>query len=673
MKKIVSLGMLLTIACSTAWAQYTLDSTRRMSPGVVYKHYKTTSPAQKLYVMEIDLDEPTVRLQAVKANDTINGDPQTVPAMYADHESIRYHEVTAGINSDFFTSGGPKYNPRHMMIGDGEILWDTMLNRTVFGITEANVPFLAKLNESYTLTAGGSSITINSINRPATGDQLVLYNRFKGPSTKTTATGRTEIRIVPVGGINAWKANATVPCTVLAKSSAGNMTYTVGQAVLSGTGAAKTFLDNISVGQTVDLNLQVLTAPSGITNIKQLTGGWTRLVLDGANSVTTSVADEGGPVPTDLAPRTAIGYNQAKDKIYLVVNDGRNAGVSEGMTLTQFADFMLYIGCYQALNLDGGGSSIIMGNDIVRNDPSDAAGPRAVGSALLAYLTTLTLDMFENTLGHFNREPTYSPTTVGVATTSVVTNALTAHSGTHSLIVKLYDNTASSAAWKVRLLSGTGSPSNNRSFLNTGTISFYLKTNTANTNAKVRLWIDDNDGTELSPTLDIINDNQWHKYVWSLGSYAGTSTDGGNGVINSTTATLDAIEFSQPNTSTTWFIFVDDLMMDPLSTEGTQVNGIVKPVEPLVTLTTQLNEEKKEKTGLSVFPNPAKGQFEIRFKKNEVQNFELLVVDNAGRTVHKKTYTGGSQSINLSSLSPGIYYCYVTSGPIAETFKILIN
>jgi len=114
-------------------------------------------------------------------------------------------------------------------------------------------------------------------------------------------------------------------------------------------------------------------------------------------------------------------------------------------------------------------------------------------------------------------------------------------------------------------------------------------------------------------------------------------------------------------------------MMDPLSTEGTQVNGIAKPVDPLVTLTAQANEEKKEKTGLTVYPNPAKGRFEIRFKKNEVQNFELLVVDNAGRTVHKKAYTGGSQSINLSSLSPGIYYCYVTSGSIVETFKILIN
>lgn len=670
----VFLGLLLSTACSTAWAQYTLDSTRRMSPGVVYKHYKTSSPAQKIYVMEIDLDEPTVRLQSVKSANIINGPKETVPKMYADHDRIRYHEVTAGINSDFFTSGGPQYNPRHMMIGDGEILWDTMLNRTVFAITEANIPFITKLNESYTLTAGGSGIAINSINRPATGDELLLYNRFKGSSTGTSATGRTELKIVPVGGIGAWKANATVPCTVLAKSGTGNMSFDSGQAVLSGTGAAKTFLDNISVGQTVDLNMQVITSPSGITNIKQLTGGWTRLILDGANYVATSVADESGPVPNDLAPRTGIGFNQAKNTIYLVVADGRNPGVSEGMTLSQFSDFMIFLGCYQGLNLDGGGSSTMMGNDVLRNKPSDATGPREVGSALLAYLTTLTLDMFEGTLGHFNREPTYSATTVGVSTTSVVTNALTAHSGDNSLIVKLYDDAATTAAWKVRLLSGTGSPSNNRSFPNTGTISFYLKTTTANTNAKVRLWIDDSDGTELSPQLTIINDNQWHKYVWSLTSYGGSSTDGGNGAINSTAATLDAIEFSQPNTSTTWFIFLDDLMMDPLSTESTQIHGIAKQVEQVV----EFKEEKteiieKEKGRIAVYPNPAKGRFQIDFKKWEVNCFDLQVLDNSGKTVHKRTYTGGSQRIDLSQLPPGIYYCYVTAGTINETFKILIN
>ncbi len=41
---------------------------------------------------------------------------------------------------------------------------------------------------------------------------------------------------------------------------------------------------------------------------------------------------------------------------------------------------------------------------------------------------------------------------------------------------------------------------------------------------------------------------------------------------------------------------------------------------------------EKEKAGVYAFPNPAKGRFEIRFKKYDVQQFDLLVVDNTGRT-----------------------------------------
>lgn len=646
--------MLCITVCSTAFAQYTLDSTRRMSPGVVCKHYSTSSPKRKLAVMEISFSESTVQLQAVKSGGVINAPKETVAKMYGDHDTFRYHDVTAGINSDFFTSAGPQYNPRHMMIGDGEILWDTMLNRTVFGITENRTPFITKLNESYSVTAGSSNFPIEHINRFRGPNELVLYNRFIGGSTNTSSGG-TELKIVPVDGVDAWKANATISCKVLAKSTSGNMSFDPGQAVLSGVGIAKTFLDAINVNDVISLNLQVLSSPSGITNIKQLTGGWTRLVLDGANCVTASVADEGGPVPTSAEPRTGIGFNSAKDKVYFVVVDGRDPGVSEGMTLNDFANFMRYIGCYQALNLDGGGSTTIMGNDKLRNKPSDATGPRAVASALLAYLTSMTLDNFENGLGHFNRNPTYSSTTVGVSTSSVVANAATCYSGNHSLIVKLYDNTSSSANWKVRLLSGSGEPANNRYFAGVGTFSFYMRTNTANTGAKVRLWLDDNDGTELSPQLTVINDGNWHKYVWSLSNYNGTSTDGGNGVINSTGARLDAIEFTQPNTANTWFIFIDDIMVDP--------NGAM-PAPRMVT---------SYQPSSLVYPNPGKGLFTIDTRKFNWQAYDLEVTDLNGRQLLKKRMQQAVQTIDLSGLHAGIYFLQLKSGTFTETSKIIIQ
>jgi hypothetical protein len=68
-------------------------------------------------------------------------------------------------------------------------------------------------------------------------------------------------------------------------------------------------------------------------------------------------------------PRTAIGWN--KDWYYLVVVDGRQRDLSEGMTLDELANFLVKLGCDEALNLDGGGSSTLWFAGSVRNSPCD--------------------------------------------------------------------------------------------------------------------------------------------------------------------------------------------------------------------------------------------------------------------------------------------------------------
>ncbi|WP_207514720.1 phosphodiester glycosidase family protein [Longitalea luteola] len=666
MNKILLLGLLCPLFIVTAQAQYTLDSTRRMSPGVVYKHYSTSSPARQIHVMEIDLTESTVHLQSVKSYGVIDTSKQTVPQMYAAHDHFRHHDVTAAINSDFFTSQGPEFNPRHMMIGDGEILYDTNLNRTVFGITEDRIPFITKVNGSYSVTAGGFTRTINHINRYyGDADQLIMYNRFKGADTDRPAGG-TEIMIEPVNGGD-WKANAVITCKVLAKSNAGNMAIVPGKAVLYGVGAAKVFLESIKVGDVISLNLQVIAASSGLTNIKQLTGGWTRLVRDGANYATASVEEEGGASDSTREPRTAIGYNQAKTKIYFVVVDGRDAGGSKGMTLAELGALMVSLGCYQALNLDGGGSSTMVGNGALRNNPSDAGGPRPIPSCLLAYLSSITLDDFENGVGHFNRDPTYSPTTTGVSGLSNVTTAKTCHSGYWSLIVKLYDNTASSANWKARILSGSGIISNNRYFDNTGTFSFYMKTSTAAAGAKVRIWLDDTDGIEMSPELAVLNDGQWHKYTWNLANFNGTPVDTGDGVLQSNGIRLNSIVFTQPNTAQDWFIFIDDIMVD---LNGTAATGARKAADPDIPNGDVIKEMKEN---IIVYPNPGNGIFTIDFKQKQVSSFDLTVMDTYGKKISIRKYKGGTQTVNLSHLPKGIYLLYINGGAVNRSVKIVIK
>ena len=80
-------------------------------------------------------------------------------------------------------------------------------------------------------------------------------------------------------------------------------------------------------------------------------------------------------------PRTMVGQKHDGTFVMVVV-DGRTTS-SLGMTAKEQASFMLSLGCKNAVNLDGGGSSTMYFGGKVVNKPSDGT-PRKVGSVLLA-------------------------------------------------------------------------------------------------------------------------------------------------------------------------------------------------------------------------------------------------------------------------------------------------
>ncbi len=82
-----------------------------------------------------------------------------------------------------------------------------------------------------------------------------------------------------------------------------------------------------------------------------------------------------------INPRTAVGYTDKQELIFLVV-DGRQE-ISEGVTFEELAEIFLGLGVKEAINLDGGGSSTFWVNGKVMNSPSDKTGLRKVGSVLL--------------------------------------------------------------------------------------------------------------------------------------------------------------------------------------------------------------------------------------------------------------------------------------------------
>ena len=79
-------------------------------------------------------------------------------------------------------------------------------------------------------------------------------------------------------------------------------------------------------------------------------------------------------------PRTAIGWNDSY--FYLVTVDGRQPHLSVGMTLNELARYLVSLGCREAMNLDGGGSTTMWVGGSVVNRPSDGE-ERAVANALI--------------------------------------------------------------------------------------------------------------------------------------------------------------------------------------------------------------------------------------------------------------------------------------------------
>lgn len=170
------------------------------------------------------------------------------------------------------------------------------------------------------------------------------------------------------------------------------------------------------------------------------------------------------------------------------------------------------------------------------------------------------LSDFEYSKGTFTSTPAYSGSTTGIAITSNTSKDGTcAKNGYSSLRVVLNDNASVSSDWFVRLLSGLGNPANNVRMPSNSSVGLWLRTATAPSGATVSVTIDDSAGTEISEKIPVINDGEWHLYQWKFHNTGWSSYAGGNGIIDASQVTLDAVVFTAPDKSPEWTINMDDL------------------------------------------------------------------------------------------------------------------
>ena len=139
-------------------------------------------------------------------------------------------------------------------------------------------------------------------------------------------------------------------------------------------GPAKNAANNLCFWLDADHTPHFGPWPADARDVREAVNVWWGHLVDGGKVL----PHPGG----DRHPRTALGVDAAGRWLCLVVVDGRQPGYSVGMTMHELATLMAQLGCTRAINLDGGGSSILLAADAtgtmaITNRPSSGS-PRPI-------------------------------------------------------------------------------------------------------------------------------------------------------------------------------------------------------------------------------------------------------------------------------------------------------
>jgi len=262
-------------------------------------------------------------------------------------ESLGIHPL-AGINADFFSlqTGLPMSN----IISDGKIITKSQGKQHGIGILEDNTAFMSEFIIYSTLYKNDNTpVSIHHINKLRQPYAIYMMTNDFGTQTYNTTNGYDVILTDIKGDI---KIGSEITATVESVDEYnGSISIPEGKIVLTvDKNAPEEYVQSLStlqIGEEIKITF-------GIEGDER----WNDVKL--GIGATGDVLIENGTVYSDFEkgahPRTALGITK-DGNILLYTIDGRQTGYSYGVQLKTLAKRMAELGCVNAINLDGGGST----------------------------------------------------------------------------------------------------------------------------------------------------------------------------------------------------------------------------------------------------------------------------------------------------------------------------
>lgn len=357
-------------------------------------------------IVHLDPGAP-VTIQPTHANGTVRG---TAPVAVQSGDPLL--GSVAAINGGFWL-GKPYGEPNGFFARDGRLISDAETQgagpRGTVGWTADGRLLVDRIDTTETVTLpDGTTVPLNGINRghrdegeqfyDGTHSLLAYTADYGGTVTVTHPVPLTppppteppvDLAVVRVA-VPHWPVTGSLTGTVTAiqRDEPGVFTPRPGEVLLAGTGSGATALDGLAVGDAVTVATRISARSSDRDDdwaqvVRGLASG--PMIVEGGQ-----VTDPGGWVDEGFephvhsnvrAPRSAIGVT-ADGRTLLVAADGRRPGITHGFTIAELARYMIALGAVEALSLDGGASSQLVVDGIMRNDPCCDAVTRSVATSL---------------------------------------------------------------------------------------------------------------------------------------------------------------------------------------------------------------------------------------------------------------------------------------------------
>lgn len=395
-----------------------------LADGIAYKRVFITMKGLKhdVHVLQADLKNEDSEIKIMKANENIS-------ELAKLHDIMRYYDsldqvkVLGAVNANFWRAYSNL--PIGPVIIDGEVVEISSYKEwsSIF-LTDKGLPFIDNFKISGYVHKKLEGYEITNVNRRKDSNGVVVYNKYGGdvipyishkkindivnsnienPENDVIYNDSTEqefnYELLKDELLQAERASSIefslpkLAVEYLRSPALNKNIYCKVREIcqkeikMPENGCIISFGKNYSLSDLPKIGDTIMIRyNTNVSSKEQFTGavcGTPRLVRNGvAAHEAIREGSKGRRFISHKLPRTAVGYNKQKSKIYIVAVKPDNAiERTSGVNLEQLAAIMKYLGCYNAMNLDGGGSTVMVidGKNVLNTENPNSSRKISVG------------------------------------------------------------------------------------------------------------------------------------------------------------------------------------------------------------------------------------------------------------------------------------------------------